>query len=60
MIDLFTDAVSSQITRRELIGRLLAATATALIGTWVVVRGLAFFGDAMAQGVLPGIALAAV
>ncbi len=31
-----------------------------MIGTWVVVRGLAFFGDAMAHGVLPGIALAAV
>lgn len=60
MFDLITDAFSSQLTQRALIGGLLAATATALIGTWVVVRGLAFFGDAMAHGVLPGIALAAV
>ncbi|MFN3257651.1 MAG: zinc ABC transporter permease AztB [Ilumatobacter sp.] len=60
MFDLFTDAFGSQITQRALMGGLLAATTTALIGTWVVVRGLAFFGDAMAHGVLPGIALAVI
>jgi ABC-type Mn2+/Zn2+ transport system permease subunit len=60
MIELFTDAFGSEITRRALIGGLVTATMTSLIGTWVVVRGLAFFGDAMAHGVLPGIALAAV
>lgn len=60
MFDLLTGAFSSELTQRALIGGLLAATATSLIGTWVVVRGLAFFGDAMAHGVLPGIALAAV
>jgi len=41
------DAFSSDLTRRALLGGLLAATTTALIGTWVVVRGLAFFGDAL-------------
>ena len=60
MIELFTDAFGSEITQRALIGGLVTATMTSLIGTWVVVRGLAFFGDAMAHGVLPGIALAAV
>ena len=60
MIDLVLDAFSSDLTRRALLGGLLAATTTALIGTWVVVRGLAFFGDALAHGVLPGIALAAI
>jgi ABC-type Mn2+/Zn2+ transport system permease subunit len=54
------DAFSSDLTRRALLGGLLAATTTALIGTWVVVRGLTFFGDALAHGVLPGIALAAI
>jgi ABC-type Mn2+/Zn2+ transport system permease subunit len=56
----FADAFASDITRRALAGGLIAATTTALIGTWVVVRGLSFFGDAMAHGVLPGIALAAI
>lgn len=60
MIDLVLDAFSSDLTRRALLGGLLAATTTALIGTWVVVRGLAFFGDALAHGVLPGIALAVI
>jgi ABC-type Mn2+/Zn2+ transport system permease subunit len=56
----FADAFASDITRRALVGGLIAATTTSLIGTWVVLRGLAFFGDAVAHGVLPGIALAAV
>jgi ABC-type Mn2+/Zn2+ transport system permease subunit len=56
----FADAFASDITRRALIGGLIAATTTSLIGTWVVVRGLAFFGDAIAHGVLPGIALAVI
>ncbi len=60
VIDLVIDAFGSQITRRALMGGLLSSTMTSLIGTWVVIRGLAFFGDAMAHGVLPGIALAAV
>jgi ABC-type Mn2+/Zn2+ transport system permease subunit len=60
MFDVVLDAFGSELTRRALLGGLLAATMTSLIGTWVVVRGLAFFGDAMAHGVLPGIALAAV
>ncbi len=60
MITWFLDAFGSDVTRRALLGGLLAATMTSLIGTWVVIRGLAFFGDAMAHGVLPGIALAVV
>lgn len=60
MISYFTDAFASELTQRALLGGLLAAAITALIGTWVVVRGLAFFGDALAHGVLPGIALAAL
>ena len=42
--------------QRALIGSLLAVVATSLVGTWVVLRGLAFLGDA--HGVIPGIALA--
>ena len=60
MWNFFADAFVSDITRRALVGGLIAATTTSLIGTWVVLRGLAFFGDAMAHGVLPGIALAVI
>lgn len=58
MIGWFADAFASDLTRHALAAGLLAALTSALIGTWVVVRGLAFLGDALAHGVLPGIALA--
>lgn len=57
-MNLLTDAFASDITQRALLAGLLVALTTALVGTWVVVRGLSFMGDALAHGVLPGIALA--
>ena len=39
---------------------LLTVVCTSTIGTWVVLRGLSFLGDALAHGVLPGIAIAFV
>lgn len=44
--------------QRALWGGLLTALTTSVVGTWVVLRGLAFLGDALAHGVLPGIAIA--
>jgi len=44
--------------QRALIGGSLAAIALALVGTWVVIRGMSFLGDALVHGVVPGIALA--
>jgi manganese/iron transport system permease protein len=44
--------------QRALIGGSLAAITLALVGTWVVIRGMSFLGDALVHGVIPGIALA--
>lgn len=44
--------------QRALVGALLAVVTTSVVGTWVVLRGMSFIGDALAHGVLPGIALA--
>lgn len=44
--------------QRALIGGSLAALALAVVGTWVVIRGMTFLGDALVHGVIPGIALA--
>lgn len=52
------DAFEPAFMQRALIGGLLAVVATSLVGTWVVLRGLAFLGDALAHGVVPGVALA--
>ena len=54
----FIDAFEPAFMQRALIWSLLAIVASSLVGTWVVLRGLAFLGDALAHGVIPGIALA--
>ncbi len=46
------------LQQRALVGGSLAAIALALVGTWVVIRGMTFLGDALVHGVIPGIALA--
>ena len=46
--------------QRALLGAALAAVATAVVGTWVIIRGMTFLGDALVHGVIPGIALAVV
>lgn len=57
-MDLIVEAFEPAFMQRALIGSLIAVVATSLVGTWVVLRGLAFLGDALAHGVIPGIALA--
>ena len=57
-MDLILDAFEPAFMQRALLGSLVAVVATSLVGTWVVLRGLAFLGDALAHGVIPGIALA--
>lgn len=41
---------------RALLAGLLVAVSCAIAGTFVVLRGLAFLGDALAHGILPGVA----
>ena len=43
--------------QRALAAGLLAMGMAAIVGCWVVLRGLAFMGDALAHGVLPGVAM---
>lgn len=43
---------------QALIAGMLVSIACAIAGTFVILRGLAFIGDALAHGVLPGIAVA--
>ncbi len=57
MIDPF---VSNEFMQRALLAGLLAVLTTSTVGTWIVLRGMSFLGDALAHGVLPGIAIAFV
>lgn len=52
--------LSNAFMQRALVAGLLAVVSTAVVGTWVVLRGMSFLGDAIAHGVLPGIAIAFV
>lgn len=46
--------------QRALLGGSLVAVLCGVVGTWVVIRGMAFLGEALAHGMLPGVALATV
>lgn len=52
--------VNNPLMRNALLAGALAVLATSVVGTWVVLRGMSFLGDALAHGVLPGIAIAYV
>lgn len=58
MIDWLFDPFQLALQQRALLGGSLAAVALAVVGTWVVIRGMTFLGDALVHGVVPGIALA--
>lgn len=46
--------------QRALLGGLLAGIMCSVVGVWLVLRGMSFFGDAFVHGVLPGIAAAMI
>lgn len=54
------DPFSLVFVQRALLGGVLVAVLCAVAGTWVIVRGMAFLGEALAHGMLPGVALATV
>jgi ABC-type Mn2+/Zn2+ transport system permease subunit len=68
VVEFLTDPVSwwiepfveNEFMRRALYAGLLTVLSTSVVGTWVVLRGMSFVGDALAHGVLPGIAVAFV
>ena len=46
--------------QRALLGGILAALMASTVGTWLILRGMSFFGDAFVHGVIPGVAAAVV
>lgn len=54
----FLDPFDPEFMQRALLAGMLAVVASSVVGTWVVLRGLSFLGDALAHGVIPGMALA--
>lgn len=59
-MDPLLEPFQAVFVQRAALAGALTATICALAGTWIVVRGLAFLGEALSHGVLPGIALASL
>jgi ABC-type Mn2+/Zn2+ transport system permease subunit len=56
--DAFVAPFTDGFMASALAAGLLVSVACGIVGTFVVLRGLAFIGDALAHGVLPGVAIA--
>jgi manganese/iron transport system permease protein len=58
MLDVLLSPFEFAFMQRALIGGVLVAAACAVIGPYVVLRGLAFIGDALAHAAFPGVVIA--
>ena len=59
-MDWFLEPFLLGFQQRALIGGLAAGLMSSIVGVWLVLRGMSFFGDAFVHGVLPGIAAATI
>jgi ABC-type Mn2+/Zn2+ transport system permease subunit len=57
IIDLVLSPLEYAFMLRALIAAMVVGVICAVVGSYVVLRGMAFFGDAMAHSILPGIAV---
>jgi len=58
MIDWLTKPLAYEFMQRGLAASTLVGVLCAVVGCYVVLRGMAFLGDALAHAILPGVALA--
>jgi ABC-type Mn2+/Zn2+ transport system permease subunit len=57
LFDIFLQPFSYDFMLRGLAASVIVGIVCAVVGAYVVLRGMAFFGDALAHAVLPGVAL---
>jgi manganese/iron transport system permease protein len=57
LLDVFLQPFSYAFMVRGLAASVIVGVVCAVVGVYVVLRGMAFFGDALAHAVLPGVAL---
>lgn len=57
MIDFFVSPLQYAFMVRGLVAAIMVGVVCATLGTYVVLRGMAFFGDALAHAILPGVAI---
>ncbi|WP_210649875.1 zinc ABC transporter permease AztB [Nocardioides sp. SYSU D00065] len=57
-MSVLTEPFGVDFVQRALLGGALVAVICGVVGTWVVIRGMAFLGEAIGHGMLPGVAIA--
>jgi len=57
LIELLSAPLSYPFMLRGFMAALMVGVVCATVGTYVVLRGMAFFGDALAHAILPGVAI---
>jgi len=57
-VNLFIEPFSYPFMTRALIAAVIVGVVCPILGTYVVLRGMAFFGDALAHIILPGVVIA--
>lgn len=57
LIAWLAEPLSYSFMQRSLLAAVLVGIVCALVGTYIVLRGMAFFGDALAHAILPGVAV---
>lgn len=58
LFDLLLEPLRYPFMVRGLLASFMVGTLCAVVGTYVVLRGMAFLGDALAHAILPGVAVA--
>jgi len=56
-INLLIEPLGYAFMQRGMLATLMVGVVCATVGTFVVLRGMAFFGDALAHSILPGVAI---
>ncbi|UCG26565.1 MAG: metal ABC transporter permease [Chloroflexota bacterium] len=58
MLEWLTEPLAYGFVVRALLAALMVGVVSAVLGSFIVLRGMAFFGDAVAHTILPGVVLA--
>lgn len=58
MIEFLTKPLTYEFMQRGLLAAVMVGVLCAIMGSYVVLRGMAFLGDALAHAILPGVAIA--
>ena len=58
MLDLLLDPLTYSFITRAMLAAVIVGVVCSVLGTYVVLRGMAFLGDALAHTILPGVVVA--